>query len=90
MQHNEEKYSYATLKHVVPVPGSVFKSKSIDVLKKENIYEIVSLVEDGHKVKCFTTNEDRVVYFTAVGNDSTHVEKICSATEAQILKYCFA
>ena len=84
-----EDCNFARLTHIQPDAGLRFNG----VLNKQNledsIYEVTALVEKGHVVEEFKTNENRLLYFVNYGETVEKLEKHSSQIYSAILENSF-
>lgn len=81
--------AHACLQHLCPKAGSVVRAREIWEVCDENLYEVVPLVPDGHVVKPFRTNADRVFYYTAFADSSKGLQEVRGRFSEYFMRRCF-
>jgi biotin carboxylase len=81
--------NFARLTHIEPKAGLRFNGirKKPDV--EDGILEVTALVEKGHFVEEFKTNENRLLYFVSYGNTKQKLEKSSGQIYSAILESSF-
>jgi biotin carboxylase len=84
------KIGCASLIHLIPPPNYIRRGNPhIQSLWQKNVYEVVSLVPEGHVVTPFLTNGDRVMYFVAFANDELALRQITNTVKDYLIESCF-
>lgn len=81
---------YAILSHLQPPQGSVFRRAGLRDRLPDGVHEIVPVVPDGHVVRPFATNAERVLYFTVHADTRAKAEALRDHVEQQLLHDCFS
>jgi biotin carboxylase len=79
----------ARLEHLQPTPGSFFRARRRSTPATDAPYEVVALVQAGHRVQALKTNDDRVMYFTVAGRDVEEVEARATRARTSLLEAHF-
>ena len=81
--------AHAALEHLEPREGAVFRPRKPPLDLPDSLHEVVALVPEGSVVKRFTTNQDRVCYFTVVGQSKGAVDEARTSVKETLLSVLF-
>lgn len=87
---DNDKLNCARLTHIQPKPGKTYNGKMNGYCDQSSgIYEVRSVVDEGHEVSEFNTNSDRVMYFISYAETISELEQISKDFEEELITKCF-